>query len=124
MFYLKISADVDKPIFQQIKESIENAILSGNFQESCKIPSITEISTICQVNPATALKGINLLVKDNIIYKKKGVGMFVCNDAVNKLREKRKMEFLEKYVLPLICEAKKLHISENEIKKMIEKEFT
>lgn len=120
---MKINADIDKPIFQQIKEGIEDAILSGAFPEGSQIPSITEISVSYQINPATALKGVNLLVENNIVYKKRGVGMFVCGGAVNKLTENRKTEFFEKYVSSLVTEAKKLNISENDIKQMIERGF-
>lgn len=120
---MKINADIDKPIFQQIKEGIEDAIISGAFPEGSKIPSITEVSVNYQINPATALKGINLLVENNIIYKKRGVGMFVSDGAVNRLTEYRRKEFYEKYVSSLIGEAKKLNISEYDIKQMIERGF-
>lgn len=118
-----INAEIDKPIFQQIKEGIEDAILSGAFPEESQIPSITEISVNYKINPATALKGINLLVENNIVYKKRGVGMFVCEGAVNKLMENRKNDFYDKFVSSLILEAKRLKISENDIKNMIERGF-
>lgn len=120
---MKINADIDKPIFQQIRESIEDAILSGAFAEGSQIPSITEISVSYQINPATALKGINLLVENNIVYKKRGVGMFVCDGAVSRLTENRKEEFYDKYVSSLIAEAKKLNISQDDISQMIERGF-
>ncbi len=118
-----INAEIDKPIFQQIKEGIEDAILSGAFPEESQIPSITEISVNYKINPATALKGINLLVENNIVYKKRGVGMFVCEGAVNKLMENRKNDFYDKFVSSLVLEAKRLKISENDIKNMIERGF-
>lgn len=118
-----INAEIDKPIFQQIKEGIEDAILSGAFPEKSQIPSITEISVNYKINPATALKGINLLVENNIVYKKRGVGMFVCEGAVNKLMENRKNDFYDKFVSSLVLEAKRLKISENDIKNMIERGF-
>ena len=120
---MNIKADIDKPIFQQIREGIEDAIISGAFPEGSQIPSITEISVNYKINPATALKGINLLVEENIVYKKRGVGMFVCDGAVNKLMENRRNEFYDKYVSSLISEAKKLKLSEQDIKQMIERGF-
>lgn len=120
---MNINADIDKPIFQQIREGIEDAIISGAFPEGSQIPSITEISVNYKINPATALKGINLLVEENIVYKKRGVGMFVCDGAVNKLMENRRNEFYDKYVSSLISEAKKLKLSEQDIKQMIERGF-
>ena len=74
---MQINFDSDKPIFIQIAEGIEDAILTGAFEEESQIPSITEFSVTYKINPATALKGINILVDSGIIYKKRGVGMFV-----------------------------------------------
>lgn len=120
---MNINADIDKPIFQQIREGIEDAIISGAFPEGSQIPSITEISVNYKINPATALKGVNLLVEENIVYKKRGVGMFVCDGAVDRLMENRRKEFYDKYVSSLISEAKKLKLSEQDIKQMIERGF-
>ena len=59
---MKINPDQEKPIFIQIAEGIEDGILTGAFPEGSQIPSITEFSVNYKINPATALKGINLLV--------------------------------------------------------------
>lgn len=115
--------DLAKPIFMQIAEVIEDAILTGAFEEEEKIPSITELSVNYKINPATALKGVNILVDDGIVYKKRGLGMFVKNGAVDTLRQKRKDEFYESYISRLIEEAKKLRLSEEDIKSMIERGF-
>lgn len=72
-------------------------IRSYNFRkikEEEQIPSTTEISVSYKVNPATALKGINLLVEKGVIYKKRGLGMFVAEGAVEKLRQERQSDFL------------------------------
>lgn len=113
----------DRPIFMQIAEGIEDAILSGAFPEESQIPSTTEISVNYKINPATALKGINILVDDNVIYKKRGIGMFVCKGAVEVIKDKRKERFFEGFVLSLVNEAKKLGLGESEIISMIERGF-
>ena len=113
----------DRPIFMQIAEGIEDAILSGVFPEESQIPSTTEISVNDKINPATALKGINILVDDNVIYKKRGIGMFVCEGAVEVIKDKRKERFFEGFVLSLVNEAKKLGLGESEIISMIERGF-
>lgn len=120
---MKIDFEDERPIFQQIAIGIEDAILTGAFQEGTQIPSITEFSVTYKINPATALKGINLLVEDKIIYKKRGVGMFVSDGAVMKLREKRKEEFYDNFIKSLIEEAKKLDISGDEIIAMVERGY-
>ncbi|MPQ31047.1 GntR family transcriptional regulator [Clostridium estertheticum] len=104
----------------QIAETIEDNILKGIFQEETAIPSTTEISVKYKINPATVAKGFNLLVDEGIIYKKRGVGMFVVTGSKDKLMEKRKEDFYENYIVSLIEEAKKLNISSSDIIKMIE----
>lgn len=121
---MKLNFDDEKPVFLQIAEGIEDAILTGVFQEESQIPSTTELSVTYKINPATALKGINLLVDAGIVYKKRGVGMFVAEGAVRKLRQKRKDQFYENFVSCLVEEAKKLEITDVEIISMIERGFS
>jgi len=113
----------DKPIFQQIAETIEDGIITGSFGEEEQIPSITDFSVMYKINPATANKGINLLVDEEIVYKKRGVGMFVAAGAVKRLKEKRQTQFYEAYISRLIKEAKKLNISSVDIIAMIERGY-
>ena len=121
---MKLNFDDEKPVFLQIAEGMEDAILTGVFQEESQIPSTTELSVTYKINPATALKGINLLVDAGIVYKKRGVGMFVAEGAVRKLRQKRKDQFYENFVSRLVEEAKKLEITDMEIISMIERVFS
>lgn len=120
---MNISFDDEKPIFIQIAESIQDGILSGVFPEESQIPSITEFSVNYKINPATALKGINMLVDDKLVYKKRGIGMFVAEGAVEQLKSRRKDQFYDNYVSLLISEAKRLEISKEEIEKMLERGF-
>lgn len=111
----------DIPIYLQIADYIEDGILKGVFSEETQIPSTTEISVSYKINPATVAKGFNLLVKEGVIYKKRGVGMFVKEGAKNRLREKRKDAFYKTYIEGLLKEAEKLNIPIKEIIKMIER---
>lgn len=86
----KIALNNEKPIFLQIAESLEDAILSGALPEGGQLPSITELSVRYTINPATALKGINLLVDQEVAYKKRGVGMFVAKGARDLLQKSAK----------------------------------
>ena len=120
---MQIKFEDDRPIFIQIAEGIEDSILSGAFPEESQIPSITEFSVNYKINPATALKGINLLVDGGIVYKKRGLGMFVASGAVQKLKEKRQEEFYNQYILPLVQEAKRLDIEPAKLQEWIERGF-
>lgn len=119
-----LSFEDERPIFIQIAQQIENAILSGAFPEESQLPSTNEISVRYKINPATALKGINLLVYDGIAYKKRGIGMFVAQGAAARIAQKRKEEFFENFIEKLIDEAKKLGIGMQEITAMVERGYT
>ncbi len=118
-----LNLDGERPIFIQIAEGIEDAILSGAFEEDSQIPSITEFSVKYRINPATALKGITMLVDDGILYKKRGLGMFVAAGAVDKLKSKRKELFFDNYVSNLVAEAKRLQLTKEDIISMLERGF-
>ena len=120
---MELDFSSEKPIFQQIAEGIEDAILTGAFPAESQIPSITEFSVQYKINPATALKGINLLVDEGVVYKKRGVGMFVSQGAVKQLDQKRRERFYDHFILAMIEEAKRLHISREELADMIGKGY-
>ena len=116
--------DGEKPIYLQIAEQIEDAILTEAFPEETQIPSTTEISATYRINPATALKGISRLVEEGMVYKKRGLGMFVSRGAKEKIMEKRKRDFYANFVVSLLEEAEKLGITRRELAAMIEEEET
>jgi len=119
---MKSHLDDDRPIFQQICEMMEEDILDEELREGDKIPSTNEIASFYRINPATAAKGIQSLVDKGIIYKRRGIGMFVEEGAKQKLIEERKQEFMKNYVQPLIHEAKRLKVNKNEVISYLEKE--
>lgn len=107
-----------RPIFIQLAEMLEDAILSGAYKEGDQIPSITEFSVAYKMNPATALKGVSILVDAGLLYKKRGLGMFVTKDARKKLAQKRKEQFYRVFIKPMIHEAEQLGIGESELIEM------
>lgn len=112
----------DKPIFQQIAEKIETSILEETLKEGDRVPSTNEFAKFYQINPATAAKGINQLVDQEIVYKKRGIGMFVAEGAREIILAKRKEAFYNDFIIPLKNEAHKLGMSNDELKKLIERE--
>ena len=113
----------EKPLFQQVADQIAEGIFNGAYLEGEQIPSTTEISKSYQINPATVLKGMNLLVEGQLIEKKRGIGMFVLPDAQERVRSARKEEFLNKEVLEVVAEAKKLGITAEQLKQLIERGY-
>ncbi|WP_405076695.1 GntR family transcriptional regulator [Ligilactobacillus acidipiscis] len=120
---MQFNFDSSEPLYLQVAEQIENAIFLGSFATGEQIPSTTEISRDFQINPATVLKGMNILVADGLIQKKRGRGMFVLEDAQEKIRTKRKNEFFQDYILNMIVEAKNLGLDENAIISLVERGF-
>jgi len=116
---MQLDAENEKPIFIQLAESIEDNILKGIYPEETQIPSTTEVAVTLKINPATVNRGVNLLVDDGIIYKKRGVGMFVCQGAHEKIMAKHKQAFYQNFLLPILEEAKNLGLSREEISQML-----
>ena len=110
----------DKSIYLQISEMIEDEILRDIIKEEEQVPSTTELSKFYKINPATAGKGINLLVDKGIIYKKRGIGMFVQAGAKEQIMEARKTSFKETYLKKIISEAKLIGITKEDLKKLID----
>ena len=109
----------EKSIYIQIKEMIENDILRDILLEEERVPSTNELAKLYAINPATAAKGGNLLVDEEILYKKRGIGMFVATGAKKKIMEKRKKHFYDDYVKRLMAEAVSLGITKRELINMI-----
>ncbi|MCJ8010286.1 GntR family transcriptional regulator [Paenibacillus sp. KQZ6P-2] len=113
--------DDGRPIFIQIAEKIEDDIIGGGLPEESQVPSTNQFASFYQINPATAAKGVNLLVDQGILYKKRGIGMFVTSGARETLIEKRKELFYEQYVITMIHEAKKLGITIDQLTNMVKR---
>ena len=108
------------PIFRQVADLIENAIVDGSLAEESQAPSSNELAAFHRINPATAAKGLNQLVADGVLSKRRGVGMFVATGAREQLLKRRRSEFADQYVRPLMTEAQKLGISAGELAAMID----
>lgn len=116
---MKAFIDESKPIYAQIAERIENDIIKGELAEEMQVPSTNQISKFYQINPATAGKGVNLLVDQGILYKKRGIGMFVTKGAREMLMAQRREQFYEQYVVTMMREARKIGISPEQLAEMI-----
>ena len=120
---LHINNNTDTPIFVQIAQQLEDSVFTGIFPEESKIPSTNEIAALLNINPHTVLKGMNILTDEGIIYKRRGLGMFVKEGAVEKIRQKRQNRFYEQYIASLLEEAKKLQMSKEDLLALIERGY-
>ncbi len=109
----------EKSIYIQIREMIENDILRDILLEEERVPSTNELAKAYAINPATAAKGVNLLVDEGILYKKRGIGMFVAGGAKEKIAARRRERFFDDYVKSLLREAKSLGITREDLIEML-----
>ena len=114
-----LNMDGTRPIYLQISEWLEREILNGNFERDQKIYSQYQLAEMFTINPATAAKGLTLLVEENILYKKRGLGMFVTSNAKEIIMNKRKNQTLKRLVLEIVTEAERLNVSKEELIQMI-----
>lgn len=121
---MQINFDSMKPIYVQIAEAIEDDIVTGKLLEGEQVYSQLVLSRELNVNPATAAKGINLLVQKGILDKQRGLSMIVAADARSRLLfEKRENDFIS-LAKELIDEAKKIELSEEQVIDTIKELFT
>mgnify|MGYP001671052292 FL=1 len=120
---MKFNFDSDIALYQQVAEEISEGIFNGSYAEGTQIPSTTEISKNYKINPATILKGMNQLVEEKLIEKKRGLGMFVTIGAQQKVLNQRKDNFINKELLKVLDEAKKLNISQEQLIELVERGY-
>lgn len=109
--------DDRSPIYQQIARGIEDDVLSGALKEDAQVMSTNQYAAFYQINPATAAKGFAQLVDEGVLYKKRGIGMFVSPDAREKLRTQRRERFFTEVVDPMLAEARMIGVGVDEIVK-------
>lgn len=115
-----LNSDSMKPIYVQIAEWLETEILSESIKKDEKVYSQYQLAEMMNINPATAAKGLNILADENIVYKKRGLGMFVSEDAKKIIMAKRRNQTLKSLVAELVREAEHLQVTEEELIEMIQ----
>ena len=111
--------DQGRPLFLQIAESIEDSIVDGSLEEESKAPSTNELAAFHRINPATAAKGVSELVDRGVLYKKRGIGMFVATGARTRLVDERTQGFAHAYISPLLAEARRLRLGPQDVIRLI-----
>jgi GntR family transcriptional regulator len=107
--------DDRSPIYLQIANGIKDDVLSGTLKEDEQVMSTNQYAAFYQINPATAAKGFAALVDQGVLYKKRGIGMFVSPDARAKLLDDRRERFFTDVVEPMLAEARMIGIPVDEI---------
>jgi DNA-binding transcriptional regulator YhcF (GntR family) len=113
--------DEGAPLFFQIAERLSEEIAEGVLSEGERVPSTNELAAYYRINPATAAKGISVLIDEGLLDKRRGIGMFVAAGARTRLLAERRKQFAERYVEPLVAEASRLGIDPDELVGLIRK---
>ena len=117
------SFDDKKPIYIQVRDRLEDMIVKGQLEEGAQAPSTTEMASFYKINHITVGKGVNQLVDEGVLFKRRGIGMFVAEGAREKLLENRTQTFAEEYIQPMLEEAEKLELTKEEIIEQINQEL-
>jgi DNA-binding transcriptional regulator YhcF (GntR family) len=113
--------DEGAPLFVQIAERLADDIADGDLAEGERVPSTNELAAFYRINPATAAKGLNMLIDEGLLEKRRGIGMFVATGARQRLLDERRRRFTERFIEPLVTEASRLGISADELIALISK---
>ncbi len=111
--------DDGTPLFVQIAGQLADDIVDGQLAEGARVPSTNELAAFYRINPATAAKGINMLVDDGVLEKRRGIGMFVAAGAREQLLAMRRKLFAEQYVGPMVAEASRLGIDSDTLMSLV-----
>ncbi|QQO78469.1 GntR family transcriptional regulator [Actinomyces sp. HMT897] len=107
--------DDASPIYLQIAEEIRTQILSGELAEGARLTSTTEYATRYRINPATANKAVSLLVDEGLVVKRRGIGMFVTQGALERLRRSRRTTYTDDVLHPALDTGLALGLSPAEL---------
>ena len=110
-----------EPLFVQIASFVADLIVDGTLKPGEQAPSTNQLAQFHEINPATARKGLALLVDDHVLEKRRGLGMFVTDGARDRILEKRREDFAGDYVAPLIDEALHLGYTRSDLHDLIDR---
>lgn len=110
-----------EPLFLQIARLIQEQIMDGELEPGQRAPSTNELAAFHSINPATARKGLTLLVEAGVLEKRRGIGMFVTEGAPERIVAKRREDFAGDYIAPLIDEALRLGYSRTDLHDLIDR---
>ena len=108
-----------RALFLQIAESVEDSIIDRSLLEEGQAPSTNELAAFYRINPATAAKGVSMLVDKGVLFKRRGIGMFVAPGARELVLAERRTAFADRFVEPLLAEARKLGLEADDLSRLI-----
>lgn len=110
-----------EPLFVQIASFVADLIVDGTLKPGEQAPSTNQLAQFHEINPATARKGLALLVDEHVLEKRRGLGMFVTDGARDQILAKRREDFAGDYIAPLIDEALHLGYTRSDLHDLIDR---
>jgi len=107
--------DDRSPIYRQIADQISADVLIGTLAADEQVMSTNQYAAFYRINPATAAKAFQLLVDEGVLYKRRGVGLFVTADARAKLQAKHRERFYPEVIGPMLREAAAIGIQRDDL---------
>jgi DNA-binding transcriptional regulator YhcF (GntR family) len=107
--------DDRSPIYRQIADQVKADVVSGTLGGDEQVMSTNQYAAYYRINPATVAKAFQQLVDEQVLYKKRGIGMFVSPTARDALRAQRRETFYSDVVDPMVAEAKAVGIPIDEV---------
>ena len=113
--------DDRSPIYRQIADQVKAEVVSGTLDGDQQVMSTNQYAAFYRINPATVAKAFQQLVDEQVLYKKRGIGMFVSPSARDALRARRRETFFSDVVDPMVAEAKAVGVPLAEVMARIER---
>ena len=117
---MNVDMNSTTPIYVQIADWIRNEILADRLLADGKVYSQYQLADMFNINPATAGKGLTILLDENILYKKRGLGMFVTTEAKEMILQTRRNETLQRLAHDIVIEARRLAVTDDELIALIQ----
>ena len=107
--------DDTSPIYRQIADEIRQDIVTGALGPDAQVMSTNQYAAFHRINPATVAKAFQGLVDEGLLYKRRGIGMFVRDDARAQLIAERRARFVDERLAPVVAEAHRLGIAIDDV---------
>ena len=111
-----------QPIYWQLKERTIAMILDGTLPEGSALPSVRTVASDFQLNPITVSKSYQALVDDELVEKRRGLGMFVREGARRKLTDSEREKFLNEEWPATVTRIRQLGLDVNKLIESITEE--
>ena len=111
----------NQPIYRQLRDRVVAMIIEGVLNDGEASPSVRNVAAEYQLNPLTVLKGYQALVDEDLVEKRRGLGMFVKEGARKKLTRDERQRFIEEEWPVVVETINRLGIDAEELLRAIDK---